>query len=139
MYASGGRLWGICKSFPAQGLSNPGRNWCQQKKSHQHPCGGGRESVQMAPAEEGGAEGATECHLDVGRGLFCLVRVAWTRGVCCRDPKNPMTPGNNADDVSKHVHQKMPGKLQSRFSWPFFTRLDSKSKLTTVNLHHFNC
>ncbi len=28
-------------------------------------------------------------------------------GVCCKTPKHPVTPGNNTDDVSKVVHQKM--------------------------------
>ncbi len=52
---------------------------------------GSRKSVQMAVVEEGRAVGAVECHLDTGRGLISLGRVARTRVSVVR----PETPSDS--------------------------------------------
>ncbi len=100
--ASRGGQQGICKSLPEQGLL--GIMGDNRKKSHRQQRGGSRKSFQMALVEEGRAVGAVECHLNTGRGLISLGRVARTRVSVVR----PETPSNSwTDDVSKVMHQKM--------------------------------
>lgn len=76
---------GVCKSFPQQGLMSFCHHRSEKDKSHKQQRGGSRKGGQasVAVAEKPG------------------------RGCLWQDPKHPMTPGYNTDDVSRSEHQKM--------------------------------
>lgn len=61
-----------------------------QRRAIGNNVNGSRKSIQMALVEEGGAVGVA-CHLNTGRSLISLGRVAWRRGSVSR-PETPSDP-----------------------------------------------